>query len=441
MEDHKDFNPDDLLDRAVDAVLRRPIPDELPPDRVARLVAAVQQAANRPYPFTLIERIRNMKVRTKLALAVTILIVLVGLMSWLVPGSGAALAFADVAEALNNVHTATWKTTSVVEVTEPQKKTVTFSANAMFMAPSHERTETTADGAKSAAISIIDAQKDKAITLVPATKTATVINLKNFPPNDNPFGRTFQGLRELVANAQSGKAGKVERLGVKTIDGRTAEGFRIQLGSIDVKIWADPKTLLPIRAEETIADPKVSVIMADFRFNVPLDKSLFSVDIPPGYAVQQTAQIDASKPWAFLTGALKMAAECNDSVFPPSLRGDQGIVSVIQRCTPTLLEKHKGSPDELRTLGMDVAMNVAGFLGFINAVPADAVHYAGKGVKLGTPNRPILWISRKKKGGRCIVIYADLIVKEVPAEEALKLPESDSPKPQAKKPKSDDASR
>ena len=86
-------------------------------------------------------------------------------------------------------------------------------------------------------------------------------------------------------------------------------------------------------------------------------------------------------------------------------------------------------------------MNVAGFLGFINAVPADAVHYAGKGVKLGTPNRPILWISRKKKGGRCIVIYADLIVKEVPAEEALKLPESDSPKPQAKKPKSDDASR
>jgi outer membrane lipoprotein-sorting protein len=422
MEDRKDFNPENLLDRAVDDVLRDPIPDELPPDRIAQLVAVVQQAANRPYPVTLMERIRNMKLSTKLAVAATVLIAFVGLMSWLVPGSGIAVAFADVADALNDVHSATWKTTSVAEIKVPEKKTVTFNANAMFIAPSHERTETTADGAKSAAISIVDGQKDKTITLVPATKTATVINLKNFPAKDNPFGRTFQGLRELVANAQSGKAGKVERLGLQTIDGRTAEGFRIQLGSIDVKLWADPKTLLPIRVEETSADPKASTIMMDFRFNVPLDESLFSVDVPPGYTVQQTAQIDASKPWAFLTGALQMAAECNDGVFPPSLRGEQGIVSIIQRGTHTLLEKHKGSPNEVRTLSMDVSMNVAGFLGFINAVPPDAVHYAGKGVKLGTPNRPILWITRKRDG-RCVVICADLSIKEVSAKEAPKVPE------------------
>ena len=55
----------------------------------------------------------------------------------------------------------------------------------------------------------------------------------------------------MVADAQSGKGGKVERLGVETIDGRPAEGFRFQLGTIEVKIWADPKTLLPIRVEET----------------------------------------------------------------------------------------------------------------------------------------------------------------------------------------------
>ena len=288
MEDHKNFNP--TLAGPGRGRLAAPSNPRRTAARSGRPIGGRSAAGRQStLPFHPYRKDQEYESRTKLALAVTILIVLVGLMSWLVPGSGAALAFADVAEALNNVHTATWKTTSVVEVTEPQKKTVTFSANAMFMAPSHERTETTG-WPKSAAISIIDAQKDKAITLVPATKTATVINLKNFPPNDNPFGRTFQGLRELVANAQSGKAGKVERLGVKTIDGRTAEGFRIQLGSIDVKIWADPKTLLPIRAEETIADPKVSVIMADFRFNVPLDKSLFSVDIPPGYAVQRTAR-------------------------------------------------------------------------------------------------------------------------------------------------------
>ena len=141
----------------------------------------------------------------------------------------------------------------------------------------------------------------------------------------------------------------MERLGAETIDGRTAEGFRIQLGAIDVKIWADPKTLLPIRVEETTeaADgPKVSIVMTDFQVNVPLDESLFSVDVPPGYTVQQTMQIDASKsPWAYLADALKMAAEYNDGVFPPALRGEQGIDGIMQRAATTLVEKHgKGSP-------------------------------------------------------------------------------------------------
>ena len=63
------------------------------------------------------------------------------------------------------------------------------------------------------------------------------------------------------------------------------------------------------------------------------------------------------------------------------------------------------------------------------AAPPDALHYAGKDVKLGTPNRPILWIERKRDG-RCMVIYADLSVKDVPAEEAPTVPQSEgSPTP------------
>ena len=53
-------------------------------------------------------------------------------------------------------------------------------------------------------------------------------------------------------------------------------------------------------------------------------------------------------------------------------------------------------------------------------------HYAGKDVKLGTPNRPIFWC---KLGKNYQVIYADLSVKEVPAEQAPKMPASEgSPK-------------
>ncbi len=347
MENRKDFHHDDLLERAVDAVLRDPIPDELPPEQVAQLVAVVRQAADQPYPITLIERIRNMKPRTRIAVAATVLIAFVGLMSWLVPGSGVAVAFADVAEALNNVHSATWKTTSVVKVKGPQDKTVTWSGIGMFLAPSHERTETTAEGHK--AIRIVDGQKDKTIILDPAAKTAMVINLKNLPP-ENPFGRTFQSLRELVANAQSGKTGKVERLGVETIDGRPAEGFRIQLGAIEMSRYGPTrKRCCPSASKATgaAAGPEVRIVMTDFQVNVDLDKSLFSLDVPAGYTVQQTMQIDPSKTrWAYLTDALKMAAEYNDGVFPPTLRGEQGIDGIMQRAAKTFAEKHgKDSPE------------------------------------------------------------------------------------------------
>ncbi len=139
-------------------------------------------------------------------------------------------------------------------------------------------------------IQIVDGQTGTVICLMPGTKTAVVQNFKNLPPK-SAIGGTFQSLRELVVNAQSGKAGKVERLGAKTIDGHAAEGFRIQVGVMDTKIWADPKSLLPIRVEEVSRSGtgfKVSRVMTDFQTNVDLDKSLFSLDVPPGYTVPQT---------------------------------------------------------------------------------------------------------------------------------------------------------
>jgi outer membrane lipoprotein-sorting protein len=393
------------------------------------LAALVRHAADQPYPITLIERIKNMKPRTRIAVAAAVLIGFVGLMSWLVPGGGVALAFADVAEALNNVHSATWKTATVVKM--PQKETVTWTGIGMFLAPSHERTESTAQGQTS--IQIVDGQKDKTIGLFPATKTATVINLKNLPAK-SPFGRTFQGLRQLVAGAQSGKAGKVERLGVETIDGRRAEGFRIQLGAIDVKIWADPKTLLPLRVEETTeaaAGPEVRIVMTDFQIGVDLDASLFSLEVPAGYTVQQTTQIDLSKkPITYLVETLKMAAEYNDGVFPATLRGEQGIDGIMMRAAKALAKKYAKDSPEMLKAQTDLAMKLGATFGILFSLsPENDWHYTGKDVKFNTPNRPIFWY-RPAKNASYQVIYADLSVKEVSAEEAPKAPKPEGgPKP------------
>ncbi len=428
MENREDFHHDDLLERAVDAILRDPTPGELPPDQVAQLVAAVRQAADKPCPITLIERIENMKLRTRIAVAAAVLIAVIGLMSWLVPGSGTALAFGDVAEALNSVHSATWRTTTVVK--GPKNESVTWSGTGMFLAPSHERIEVIAGGKKS--IQIYDGKKDKAIALDPDAKTATVINLKNLP-SESPYGRTFQGFRELVAGANSGGVFKVERLGIEKIDGRRAQGFHIQLGAVEVKIWADPKTLLPIRVEETTgaaSGSEVRIVMSDFHIGVDLDESLFSVDLPAGYTVQQTMQIDLSKkPVAYLAEALKWAAEHNDGVFPATMRGEEGLDGVMRRAGTEMAKKLANNKAEMTKLVSDIAMKLGGVYGFLFALPPDAWHYAGKDIKLNAPNRPIFWY-KLKTDAKCTVIYADLSIKEVPANEAPKVPKSkESSKP------------
>jgi outer membrane lipoprotein-sorting protein len=425
MEIREESHHDDLLDSAVEAVLSDPIPDDLPPERVSQLVAAVLQAADQPYPMTIFKRIINMRPRTRIAVAATVLIAFFGLMSWLVPGGGISVAFADVAEALTNVHSATWKTTTVTK--GPKNENETVQGIGMFLTPSHERMERTTRGATE--VGIFDGQKDKALILVPTKKIAIVMNLKNLPPK-NPLGRTFQELRKFVTEAQSGKKGDVERLDNETIDGRSTQGFRIKGTGIEVTVWADPKTSLPIRVEEIAKDAsggtEIRTVLTDFQIGIELDESLFSLDAPSDYSIQTTAFDVSKKPIGFLAETLKMAAENNGGVFPDTLRGEQGIEGIMRRATAAMEKKYGRFSPEMIRVGSEIAPKMAAAAAILLRLsPENDWHYAGKGVKVNTPDRPIFWY--KPTGtAKYGVIYADLSVKEdVSKEEASKFPESE----------------
>jgi outer membrane lipoprotein-sorting protein len=363
-----------------------------------------------------------------LATAASLLIVYVGLSNF----TGSAIVFAQVAEVLKSVRSASWKTTTVTKGLKDED--VTSTGVGMFLAPSHERIETTLLGAKT--VQIMDGEKDKILSLVPATKTAMVIELKNVPPDrGNPFGNSFKGLRDLVIDAQSGTAQKAERLGVETIDGRRAEGFRIQKGSHEIKIWADPETLLPVRFEQRTTDgPEGRTVMTDFQVDVDLEESLFSLEVPNGYTVQDTMQLDlAENPINYLAELLKMAAEVNNGVFPSTLRGDDGLDGIFKRSAVALGQKMferiaaregKSSPEIFRKLATELAMKTGGTFGFLGALSVENNdwHYAGKNVKLNTPDRPIFWYKRNQTSTTYHVLYADLSVKEVPAAEVPKVP-------------------
>jgi outer membrane lipoprotein-sorting protein len=428
---HRNEEPEELLNRAVAATRQLSLSDGPSDELKSKTLAALDDALSHP-KANLFQEVLPMPWTSKtiavLATAASLLVVYLGLHNLT---GGGTLAFADVVQVLNNVRSATWKTSSELKL--PQNVTVKSSGTGMFLAPAHERMEFVFQGSEG--IQILDGEKGKILTLDPASKKAVIIDVKNLPPGqDSPFGKTFQSWRDLAILAQKGEFGKVEGLGTKTIDGRLAEGFRIQRDTLELKIWVDSKTSLPVRVETTTTSgPEGHTVLSDFQVDMDLDKELFSLELPTGYTLQQTAQIDLSKdPIYYLAETLRLTAEVNDGVFPPTLRGDDGIDGILMR-SPLKLAKAMGastdSPQQSRDVGIKLSMNIGATFGFLGAISAEQNdwHYAGKGVKLNAPNQPIFWLRRHKASETYQVLYADLSVNEVSRENVPKAP---APNPQ-----------
>lgn len=425
MNDSHNSNHDDVLERATHAYRSANVPDGPPDKFVAQVLAALhhaEEAADKPSTVNLKQRILTMRLSTKIAVAATVLIACGGLLAWLAPGGGSALAFGTLAEAFATIRTATCKTSSEFEGREGASGS---SSKSMYLAPWRERTEMSEPNG-SVAIWIMDSQKNKAIVLSREMKLATVIEAENMPA-DRP-GNSFEQLRKQISDAQGGEADEIEQLGRQTIDGRQVVGFRIPKADRETKIWADPDTGLPVKVEFiSHLKQKARTVMSDFRINVDLDESLFSLEVPEGYTVNRV-KMDVSKSTVEdLAQTLRVVAEHNNGTFPDELHGVDGITGVMIK---TVNAKHGTgvSPEKVKAI-TEFSVKVGRGMNFARELAADSdYHYVGKGVKLDTPNRPIFWY-KPTKSEKYRVVYADLSIKEVaPADlpKAAKSPEETS---------------
>jgi outer membrane lipoprotein-sorting protein len=428
VNDRHKSDHDDALERAMRAYHSESVPDGPPSPFVAEVLAALhhaEEAVNPSSTISLKERILAMRRTTKIAIAATVLIALGGLLAWLALGGDTALALTDVAEAVANVRTATCKVSIEVELSHGKETT---SGKMMYLAPSRERHEfprietTTPEGTGiiPEKITIQDTQKGISISLLPETKTAMVFTYENVPA-DSP-GNTFEHLRRVVG----GQAEDVEQLGRRTVDGRETVGFRYRVREVEMTIWADPGTGLPVRVEATtpLMKPKSHVVWSDFRFNVELDESLFSLEVPEGYTVKQD-KIDASEPTLDeLIQVLRVLAELNDGTFPADLHDMEGIYGIISRALIAKLRKGE-MPNNEEAIGEGFEKETRKLfrgLAFANALaPENDPHYAGKDVKLNTPDRPIFWY-KPTDSEKYRVVYADLSVQDVAPEDLPKEP-------------------
>ena len=266
-----------------------------------------------------------------------------------------------------------------------------------------------ADGKTVQVIVIFDYDASRMLTLNPKQKIAALIDLKDLPEKPE---NVLEVLRNMVTEIQNDPDVSVEPLGEKEIDGRIAKGFRATGPDGELTIWADPQSALPIRMEQKWRQIHYEFI--DFEFDVVLDESLFSMEIPEGYSTMPKAALS-------LTGSTEQdlvetlrawAEEIRDGVFPKDLSG-QAFMDDMPKVRKRIAQARKEGTDE------GPWKFARGWTFFRLLKPENDWHYVGKDVKFGDADSPVCWY-RPEGSETYRVIYGDLSVKDVAAENLSK---------------------
>jgi len=255
-------------------------------------------------PFVITNR-RNRKMMIRITrfgtIAAAILVLVIA--SLAVPTlfwPSSATLFAQVREQLDSVHTFTFDVKLEVEG-QPTVTLRQMMRNDVQMRQEHS------DGKY-----VVSEHTEDTWTRMdvdPAEKTARITH--RFP-RDLPFDITLNWFRDLP---ESAGASPVD---ARTIEGRSCPGFLINLdmdkaGTQQMRLWIDPETRLPIYSVVVAErkrpgggapkDPgdsnRATATCSNFKYDVELDDSLFSLTPPEGYAVttRGTPQKRRSAQW------------------------------------------------------------------------------------------------------------------------------------------------
>ncbi len=226
---------------------------------------------------------------TKLAAAAVVVIAcLIGLSLWKTTGSGIVLA--DVLARVEKIKAYSYKTD--VSVTDPNASGDHSTRHGRVLVSEYGRKDVEEERDPNGRTTPHHEfywlpQKRTLITLMPQQKeylrmefdAASARRIGNEDPREN--------LKELVAC-------KYESLGRSCVEGVEVEGFRTtdpryasSMGArqVDVKIWVDVKTELPVRSEEDLVLPQMRIRKTtyDYRWDVPAVPADFEPVIPIDY--------------------------------------------------------------------------------------------------------------------------------------------------------------
>jgi hypothetical protein len=306
--------------------------------------------------------------------------------------STATVTFADVIKPILNAQTA------ILDIIIGEEEAGGPVIHDMIMGSRIRRTMSNVEDV----VSIIDLEAGRILSLTVSKKEAAYVDLKGLPSMPNYMDR----LRNVISELQDSPHFVVEELGEQEIDDQRVIGFRAKHPKVEITIWADPETALPVRIEQIGGQMKV--ICKNLEFDVDLDESLFSMEVPDEYKLQQV-ELDllGATEQDFIEGLRIQAEVFGDGRFPEGVA-----VEDYLKQAPAIVKKFEelGLSDEEET---ELGMKLSRHLLFIRFFKGEGQwHYAGNGVKLGDADTAIFWY-RPEGSETYRVIYGDLRVEDV----------------------------
>ena len=257
-----------------------------------------------------------------------------------------------------------------------------------------------------ALVQIIDLESARMLALDTAGKTAGYVDIQG--PIRDQTQNYVEFLRQIIRQVQDGR---VEEIGEKVIDGQKAIGFVGKGQNEAVTIWAHPKTAHPIRIELELG--QMSVILKNFEFDVELDESLLSMDVPAGYTLQEESVNLSDATEQDFVESLRIWAEIlRDGTFPEAI-GTEATMQQMPLLTEKIVELNL-SDEEATHVGLSFAKGM--LFHQVLETQDGSWQYAGNGVSLGDGETAVFWY--QPAGSQTYrVIYGDLTVEDVLPED------------------------
>jgi outer membrane lipoprotein-sorting protein len=411
---------DDRLDRAEAALKHWPTPKDGPsPDLVARTLAALAAAKNVADPSPLPPaRPRRHTMLTLGKLAAAILAAVAGL--FYVLGTdpqviAEASTFTKTAAKLRDARTLRYRFHQSMRV---NGLPVEMTNRLTFREPDRMRQETFVAGSDApAAITIIDTTSFDMLVLSPATKVATRIRNEpgqTKPPSAIPMTQFLDSLRQL-ADRSTQPAGEREIEGVK------AQGFLVQQAGQTLTIWIDPSRNLPLRVESegsSMGMPFRATFDA-FEVDPKLDDSLFNLDPPAGYTLQQFQTPLLLTPEEAVATVLRAYAEATDGGFPRHLDRMEELTTAFEhraRQSPTPPAGNGKVVPGMDPGTLRLATAAGHLAAFLAAAEKGSYGYRPEGARSGQADRIVFW-NRVTGTDTYRAVFADFHIADVRADQ------------------------